>query len=111
MSAQLVERARRERPTIRELYLRWTPDTAVPMALNSPPVGRPGLGSKVSMWLGPPAMYSRMQALCLVPFSAAWAASTGSQPDAELRPTPAAVRQECRDMAAVELGRPVQGHL
>ena len=30
------------------------------MALNGPPVGRPGLGSNVSSWLAPPASHSRM---------------------------------------------------
>src|SRR5437762_13355322 len=35
----------------------------VSIALNSPPVFVPGLGSNVSMWLGPPFIQSRMQAL------------------------------------------------
>ena len=33
------------------------------MALVSPPLGWPGLGLKVSNWLGPPDIQSRMQAL------------------------------------------------
>ena len=36
------------------------PGTAVSMALNSPPLAWPGLGSKVSIWLGPPVIQSRM---------------------------------------------------
>src|ERR1019366_2163842 len=38
------------------------PGTRVLRALNEPPVGLPGLGSKVSMWLGPPLSHKRMQA-------------------------------------------------
>ena len=40
------------------------PGTDVSMALVSPPCAVPGLGSKVSSWLGPPAIQSRMQAIC-----------------------------------------------
>ena len=42
----------------------WMPGTAVSIALVSPPLSVPGLGSKVSSWLGPPAIQSRMQAIC-----------------------------------------------
>ena len=40
------------------------PGTDVSMALVAPPCSVPGLGSKVSSWLGPPAIQSRMQAIC-----------------------------------------------
>ena len=39
------------------------PDTAVSMAVKGPLVSAPGLGSNVSMWLGPPLSHNRMQAL------------------------------------------------
>src|SRR5258707_11281703 len=39
-----------------------TPGILVSMAVKEPPVGVPGLGSKVSMWLGPPSRKRRMQA-------------------------------------------------
>ncbi len=35
------------------------------MARNGPPVERPGFGSNVSMWLGPPLSHKRMHALAL----------------------------------------------
>src|SRR5262245_7642707 len=41
----------------------FTPLMRVSMALNSPPVFVPGLGSNVSMWLGPPFIQRRMQDL------------------------------------------------
>src|SRR5262245_3052308 len=41
----------------------FAPLMRVSMALNSPPVFVPGLGSNVSMWLGPPFIQRRMQAL------------------------------------------------
>src|SRR5271157_2646016 len=40
------------------------PGTDVSMALVEPPCSVPGLGSKVSSWLGPPAIQSKMQAIC-----------------------------------------------
>ena len=41
----------------------WMPGTLVLIGRNGPPVGRPGFMSKVSMWLGPPAIHKRMQRL------------------------------------------------
>src|SRR5258706_5941680 len=41
---------------------RSMPGTLVPIAPNSPPVARPGFGSKVSIWLGPPSIQRTMQA-------------------------------------------------
>ena len=41
----------------------WIPGTAESIALVSPPLACPGLGEKVSNWLGPPRMYSRMHAM------------------------------------------------
>ena len=66
------------------------PGTAVVIGLNSPASLVPGLRSKVSLWLGPPSIHSRMQDLCLTPDAAARAASTLSQPDIAAPPTPAA---------------------
>ena len=66
------------------------PGTAVGIGLNSPPLAVPGFRSKVSLWLGPPSIHRRMQALCLTPASAARAASTPIQPDIAAPPTPAA---------------------
>src|SRR5262245_11487296 len=40
------------------------PGADVPIALVGPWFSAPGLGSKVSNWLGPPAIQSKMQALC-----------------------------------------------
>src|SRR5262245_34736681 len=58
------------------------PGTAVSIGLNSPRTfsGASGLGSNVSMWLGPPAIQSRMHALGRGP-SGACAASRPSQPE------------------------------
>ncbi len=39
------------------------PGTAVLMALVSPPLAVPGLGLKVSNWLGPPCIHNKMQAM------------------------------------------------
>src|SRR5215510_7683882 len=39
------------------------PVTRLWIGRNSPPVGRPGLRSKVSIWLAPPFIHSRMQRL------------------------------------------------
>src|SRR5205823_3171203 len=59
--------------------------------------------SKVSFWLGPPSIQSRMHDLCLTLASAACAASPSNQPDTEVRAAPAAVnrRKSRRDSAAV----------
>src|SRR5215213_1998343 len=62
----------------------WMPGTAVGIALNWL-VLLSGLGSKVSRWLAPPVMNSRMQSLCFFCAadgrSAARAARVLSQPD------------------------------
>src|SRR5438876_7241515 len=44
------------------LSLIWMPETFVGMALNSPRIswGASGLGSNVSIWLGPPPIQRRM---------------------------------------------------
>jgi len=67
-----------------------TPGAAVWMGLSSPASVVPGLRSKVSLWLGPPSIHRRMQALCLAPDDAARAANTLNQPDIAAPPTPAA---------------------
>src|SRR5262245_55400580 len=41
----------------------WMPGTLVAFGRNSPPVGRPGFMSKVSIWLAPPFIHRRMQRL------------------------------------------------
>src|SRR5258708_1806535 len=38
----------------------FTPLTLVSMAPNRPPLGSSGLGSNVSIWLGPPPIHTRM---------------------------------------------------
>ena len=43
----------------------------VGMGRNGPPVGRPGFMSKVSIWLAPPFIHSRMQRLPRLRASAA----------------------------------------
>src|SRR5204863_9435492 len=68
----------------------WMPGTLVLIGLNGPPWACPGLRSKVSSWLGPPLIHSRMQERLRCGFLAASAASTFSQPDAEGPTTPAA---------------------
>ena len=40
-----------------------TPGMSVPISVNGPPVGAPGLGSHVSNWLAPPASQRRMTRL------------------------------------------------
>ena len=66
------------------------PGTAVSMALNSPPLAWPGLGSNVSIWLGPPVIQSRMHDLRRPGSAAASAASDSIQPEVEKPTTPAA---------------------
>src|SRR5208282_561118 len=69
------------------------PGTLVAIGLSSL-VLLAGLGSKVSIWLGPPVMNSRMQLLCfgLLPadWSAARAARISSQPETGAVRMPAA---------------------
>ena len=48
-----------------------TPGIFVEMLPNGPPLGRPGLGSHVSNWLGAPQSQSRMQCFCAFFVSAA----------------------------------------
>src|SRR5436305_15158178 len=71
----------------------WMPGTAVLIALRALDL-LSGLGSKVSMWLGPPVMNRRMQLLCFglppADCSAARAASVLSQPEAGRVRAPAA---------------------
>src|SRR5688572_28122704 len=92
----------------------WMPGTLVAMGLNSPPSLVPGLRSKVSLWVGPPSIHRTMQDLCLTPVWAAWAASTGSQPDSEVAATPAAdsLSRSRRERSLVMVGSPlgVQAH-
>jgi hypothetical protein len=59
-----------------------TPGTAVGIALVGPPVAVPGLGSKVSNWLGPPFMNSRMQAMPRCRNSSACSVTASFQPSA-----------------------------
>ncbi len=58
-----------------------TPGAAVSIAWNGPPFAWSGLGSKVSVWVGPPAIHSTMHARLRAGSSAARAARVGSQPE------------------------------
>src|SRR4051794_23003324 len=71
----------------------WMPGTAVSIALNWPPLAWPGLGSKVSVWLGPPVIQSKMHALRRLGSEAASAASDSIHPEVETPTTPAAARR------------------
>ena len=59
------------------------PGTLVAISLKGPPLAWPGLRSKVSIWLGPPFIHSRMHERLRCGSSAAAAASRPSQPDSE----------------------------
>src|SRR5262249_20244569 len=78
------------------------PGTEVAIGRNSPASGVPGFMSKVSFWLGPPSIHSKMHDLCLTPVPAACAAIKSNQPDTEVRAAPAAEnrRKSRRDRAA-----------
>src|SRR5262245_34649103 len=64
----------------------------VSMALNGPLVSEPGLGSKVSMWLGPPLSHSRMHALARRAAASAatsrWSIGDRASPSVPTRPVP-----------------------
>src|SRR3954453_13537742 len=79
------------------------PLTEVLIGLNSPASLVPGFMSKVSFWLGPPSIHSRMHDLCQAPDPAACAAIRSSQPDAEDRAPAAAenLRNARRDTSAL----------
>jgi hypothetical protein len=65
--------------------------------LVGPAVAWPGLGSKVSIWLGPPDIQSRMHDFRRRGSVAAPAATFSSQPEAEPPRTPADARRNiCR---------------
>ena len=74
------------------------------MALNSPPWAWPGLGSKVSIWLGPPVIQSRMHDLPRLGCLAASAARASIQPEVEKLTTPAAASRSIwrRDRSGTE---------
>src|SRR5437868_10618273 len=59
------------------------PGTLVLIGLNSPASLVPGFMSKVSLWLGPPSIHSRMHDFVLAFVSAARAASGASHPDSD----------------------------
>ena len=65
------------------------PGTLVAMGLKGPPLAWPGLRSKVSSWLGPPLIHSRIQERLRWGWSAVSAARVSSQPDIEEPTTPA----------------------
>src|SRR5436190_23880557 len=74
-----------------------TPLARVLIALNGPPNFVPGLGSKVSRWLGPPFIQSRMQALVFPERLAAAALACQAGMDAPRsapRPPPRTARRE-----------------
>src|SRR5947209_7248875 len=72
----------------------WMPGTDVSIGRNGPLLSVPGLGSKVSLWLGPPSIHRTMHRLwrvcCGAGACAARAARTFSQPDMPAPRTPAA---------------------
>ena len=59
------------------------PGTLVSISLNGPPLAWPGLRSKVSIWLGPPVIHSRMHERLRCGLAAVSAARASSQPDSE----------------------------
>ena len=59
------------------------PGTAVSIALTGPPFSWPGLRSKVSIWLGPPFIQSRMHARRRLGWAAASAARVSIQPEVD----------------------------
>ena len=72
------------------------PEPHVWMALVSPPWSVPGLGSKVSSWLGPPPIQSKIQAIWFLRSSAACSAIqsvklNGIAPEAASPAVPAAI--------------------
>ena len=86
------------RATRGKWWATWIPGTAVSMALVSPPVSVPGLGSQVSSWLGPPPIQSRMQAICRFRSSSAWTAirSVKLRPASPAAPRPIPRRNDRR---------------
>src|SRR5262245_2311921 len=56
----------------------WTPFTAVSMAFALPPLGRPGFGSNISVWLGAPGSQMRITVLHFLFFGAALVSVFGS---------------------------------
>ena len=73
-----------------------TPGADVAIALNGPPLACPGLGSKVSSWLGPPGIHSRMHDRLRSGCRRVSAANASIHPEAEQNDTPAAIRNQSR---------------
>src|SRR5438876_6800890 len=65
------------------------PGIAVAISLYGPPLTWPGFRSKVSIWLGPPFIHSRIQERRRCGLAAASAANVSSQPDTEQPSAPA----------------------
>src|SRR5207237_10673387 len=65
------------------------PGVAVAISRNGPPLAWPGFKSKVSIWLGPPFIHSRMHDRRRWALAAASAAKASSQPDIEEPSAPA----------------------
>src|SRR5262245_53792019 len=82
------------------------PGTAVWISLNGPPLACPGLRSKVSIWLGPPAIHSRMHDRLRRGSFAAVEARALNQPESEPPASAAEVacsqarREQCRSAFA-----------
>ena len=91
------------------------PGTAVAMALVSPPWSVPGLGSNVSSWLGPPAIQSRMHAICRLRRSSAWSGHPIGEADGNRRPRAASARgpqaDRLEEMPAADHARAAHRHL
>src|SRR5579863_594163 len=94
-SGVVIERTRTPRSITLATFGRCSlisiPEAAVLIGLKVPAPLLSGLRSKVSFWLGPPSIHSRMHDLAGVFLPAAALASTGSHPDSAGANTPAAV--------------------
>src|SRR5438445_13221437 len=67
-----------------------SPGALVAISLKGPPLACPGLRSKVSIWLGPPFIHSRMHARLRSGCAAAALARFSIQPETDEATTPAA---------------------
>src|SRR4051812_26135213 len=83
-----------------------TPLARVRMALNGPAAAGPGLGSKVSTWLGPPFIQSTMHAVALAaeggaaPSASAARGSSHEAASAPKRPPPRVPRKRRRSLSS-----------
>src|SRR4051812_27845971 len=69
------------------------PGTPVAIGLNGPPLAWSGLGSKVSIWRGPPVIHRRMTDFLRFGSVAALAARVSIHPEADAPMAPAEARR------------------